>query len=92
MNLSNCSAVYRDWINAVLPRLWAFTKHLKSKKGALVGMAQLVGTSHQKVAGSNPGQGTYPDFGFSPSRGVCRRQLICVSLSQINQNFKKEGH
>ena len=33
------------------------------------------------VAGSSPGQGTYIDCGPIPSRSMCRRPLIDVSLS-----------
>lgn len=31
MSLSNCRAVCRAWINAALPRPWAFTEQLKNK-------------------------------------------------------------
>ena len=50
---------------------------------ALAGVAQLVGhcSANQKVADLIPGQGICLGCGFGPLLGMCKRQLIHVSLS-----------
>ena len=60
-----------------------FNKGIKTVGTVLAGVAQLVGhcSANQKVADLIPGQGICLGCGFGPLLGMCKRQLIHVSLS-----------